>query len=203
MQELFIAGTDTVTATIEWAMAELLKNKNIMEKLQEELKTEIKSDSLMDFDLSKLPYFTAFIKEVLRLHPVVPVLIPRRAIEACEVMNYTIPKNSQIWVNIWAISRDPKVWEDPESFIPERFLGSDLDFTGHDFEFTPFGGGRRMCPGLPFGVKSLEAILAFLILEFNWVLPNNEDPATLDMDEHFGVTLQKAKPLKLIFTKKE
>ncbi|GJT98271.1 cytochrome P450 [Tanacetum coccineum] len=201
--ELFIAGTDTVVSTIEWAMAELLKNKEIMDKVQEELKREINSNSIMEYDFSHLTYFNAFIKETLRLHPVVPLLLPRRAVEACEVMNYTIPQNSQIWVNVWAIGRDPKVWEDPNTFKPERFIGSHLDFTGHDYEFIPFGGGRRMCPGIPSGIKSLQTILATLIHEYDWVLPSNENPAKLDMNEKFGVTLQKEKPLELIFNAKK
>ncbi|KAI7738338.1 hypothetical protein M8C21_011133 [Ambrosia artemisiifolia] len=201
--DLCVAGTDTVVTTIEWAMAELIKNQNIMHKVQEELKRELSSKSIMNFDLSKLTYFNACIKETLRLHPAVPVLIPRRAIEACEVMNYTIPQNSQVWVNVWAIGHDPKVWEDPNAFKPERFLGSNIDFTGHDYEFIPFGGGRRMCPGLLSGVKSLQTILAPLILEYDWSLPYNEDPAKLDMTEKFGVTLQKEKPLELIFKRRE
>nr|GEV26147.1 cytochrome P450 [Tanacetum cinerariifolium] len=201
-EELFIAGTDTVVSTIEWAMAELLKNKEILDKVHKELKRELNSNSIMKSDLSKLTYFNACVKETLRLHPVVPLLIPRRALEACEVMNYTIPQNSQVWVNIWAISRDPKVWEDPDTFKPERFVGSHLDFSGRDFEFIPFGGGRRMCPGLPSAIKSLQTILASLILEYDWVLPNDEDPKNLDMNEKFGVTLQKEKPLELIFKHK-
>ncbi|PWA59650.1 cytochrome P450 [Artemisia annua] len=203
VQELFIAGTDTVVSTTEWAMAELLKNKEIMKKVQEELKREINSNSsIMTFDFSKVTYFNACIKETLRLHPVVPLLIPRRAVETCEVMGYTIPQNSQIWVNVWALSRDPKVWDEPNIFKPERFIGSHLNYTGHDFEFTPFGGGRRMCPGLLSGIKGLETILASLILGFDWVLPHGEDPANLDMNEHFGVVLQKVKPLELIFKRK-
>ncbi|PWA76511.1 cytochrome P450 [Artemisia annua] len=179
--ELFIAGTDTVVSTIEWAMAELLTNKEIMKKVHEELKSEIDSSSyIMKFDFSNTTYFNACIKETLRLHPVVPLLIPRRAVETCDVMGYTIPKYSQIWVNIWAISRDPKVWDEPNTFKPER----------------------RSCAGLVSGIKGLETILASLILGFDWNLPNGEHPANLDMKEHFGVTLQKEKPLELIFKRK-
>ncbi|KAI3797068.1 hypothetical protein L1987_39758 [Smallanthus sonchifolius] len=164
--ELFIAGTDTVVTTIEWAMAELLKNKEIMRKVQKEL-TELNHNSIMNSNLSKLTYFNACIKETLRLHPVVPVLIPRRAIEASYELYYS--------------SKCPS----------------------HDYEFIPFGGGRRMCPGLPSGVKSLQTILASLIVGYDWSLPNGEDPTKLDMTEKFGVTLQKEKPLELIFSRRE
>ncbi|XP_076887987.1 putative (S)-N-methylcoclaurine 3'-hydroxylase isozyme 2 [Bidens hawaiensis] len=191
--ELFIAGTDTTTSTIEWAMAELLKNEKAMLQLQEELKHNIKSE------ISNLPYLNACIKETLRLHPPAPLLLPHRSIQVCEVMNYTIPCGAEIFVNVWAIGRDPKLWEDPLLFKPERFLGSNLDFKGQDFEYIPFGAGRRMCPGLPSAITSVQSILASLILRFEWVLPGDQDPLKLDMTEKFGVTLQKEIPLQLIF----
>ncbi|KAJ0501901.1 putative N-methylcoclaurine 3'-monooxygenase [Helianthus annuus] len=197
--ELFTAGTDTTTSTIEWAMAELIKNKNVMFELQEELKHKINSNTIVESEISNLPYLNACIKETLRLHPPAPLLLPHRAIQTCEVLNYTIPRGAQILVNIWAIGRDPKIWEDPLSFKPERFLGSSLDFRGKDFEFIPFGAGRRMCPGLPSGITSVQSILASLILRFDWILPSDQDPVKLDMNEKFGVTLQKNKPLQLIF----
>ncbi|XP_076952769.1 putative (S)-N-methylcoclaurine 3'-hydroxylase isozyme 2 [Bidens hawaiensis] len=198
--ELFTAGTDTTTSTIEWAMAELIKNKEVMYKVQQELKHKINSNTIIESEISKLPYLNACIKETLRLHPPAPLLLPHRAIQTCEVMKYTIPRGAQILVNIWAIGRDPKLWEDPLTFKPERFLGTSLDFRGQDFEFIPFGaGGRRMCPGLPIGINSIQSILASLILRFDWVLPDDQDPVKLDMNEKFGVTLQKEKPLQLIF----
>ncbi|KAI7745400.1 hypothetical protein M8C21_015097, partial [Ambrosia artemisiifolia] len=197
--ELFTAGTDTTTSTIEWAMAELIKNKNVMFELQQELKHKINSSNIAESEISKLPYLNACIKETLRLHPPAPFLLPHRAIQTCEILNYTVPCGAQILVNIWAIGRDPKLWEDPLSFKPDRFLSSNLDFRGHDFEFIPFGAGRRMCPGLPSGITSVQSILASLILKFDWVLPNDLDPMKLDMNEKYGVTLQKEKPLQLIF----
>ncbi|KAM0064877.1 putative cytochrome P450 [Helianthus debilis subsp. tardiflorus] len=194
-----LVSVDTTTSTIEWTMAELLKNKEAFSKVQEELKHKTNSKIVAGLQVSECSYLNACIKEALRLHPPVPFLIPRRAFEACEVMNYTIPRNTQIFINVWAIGRDPEVWEEPLSFRPERFLGSHLDFKGQDFEFIPFGAGRRMCPGLPSGIKSVQSILASLINQFCWVLPNDEDPSKLDMKEKFGVTLQKKKPLQLIF----
>ncbi|KAI3757592.1 hypothetical protein L6452_05133 [Arctium lappa] len=197
--ELFTASTDTTTSTIEWAMAELMKNKKVMFKLQEEIRNEIHSDPIVESELSKLSYLNACIKETLRLHPPAPLLLPHRAIQTCEVMNYTIPRGAQVLVNIWAIGRDPKYWEDPLLFKPERFLNSKLDFKGIDFEFLPFGAGRRMCPGLSFGINSVQSVLAYLILRFDWILPYDEDPLKIDMNEKYGVTLQKEKPLQLSF----
>ncbi|KAD6119357.1 hypothetical protein R6Q59_025398 [Mikania micrantha] len=201
--ELFVAGTNTTTTALVWAMTEIVKNQDVMTKIQEEVKREITSDKIQVSQLPKLPYLQACVKESLRLHPPVPFLLPRVAVETCEVMNYTVPKNAIIFVNVWAIGRDPKVWDDPLTFKPERFLGKDLDYKGQDFEFLPFGSGRRMCPSVPLGSKSMEFIIASLIHKFDWALPNNESPSKLDMDDRFLITLKKEKPLKLVFKPKK
>ncbi|KAJ9139920.1 hypothetical protein P3X46_030612 [Hevea brasiliensis] len=196
--ELFSAGTDTTTTTIEWAVAELIKKKQVMRKVREELEREINKDYIHESNVSQLPYLNACIKETLRLHPPAPFLVPRRAVENCEVMNYTIPKDSQILVNVWAIGRDPSAWEDPLLFKPERFLGSHLDLKGRDYEFLPFGSGRRICPGLPMATRQLPLILASLIHCFDWSLENGEDRAELNTTEKFGITLQKEHPLLIV-----
>ncbi|KAI3718993.1 hypothetical protein L6452_19882 [Arctium lappa] len=201
--ELFVAGTNTTTTSVVWAMTEIVRHKEVMSKIVEEIKREINSDTITDSQLSKLPYLHASIKEAMRLHPPVPLLLPHMAAETCEVMNYTIPKNSKIFVNLWAMGRDPKVWDDPLSFKPERFIGSKVDFKGQDFELLPFGSGRRMCPGMPSGVKSVQLILASLIREFDLVLPDDVDPMKLDMNDKFGIALKMEKPLKLLFKQKQ
>lgn len=197
-QELYSAGTDTNTSTVEWTMAELVKNPEIMTKVREELEMEICQDLPKEFQLMQLPYLQACIKETFRLHPPVPFLIPRRASETCKVMDYTIPKNAQILVNVWAIGRDPSIWVKPLEYRPERFLNFSLDYKGNDFEFLPFGAGRRICPGLPMATRHIPLVLAALIHFFDWSLPQGSDPSQLDMNEKFGATLQKEQPLNLI-----
>lgn len=119
-----------------------------MHKLQAEIRSTIGSNAnIRESNISELPYLAACVKETLRIHPPTPFLVPRRAPETCKLMNYTIPKNSRLFVNVWAIGRDSKTWEDALSFRPERFLDSSVDFRGQDFEFIPFGAGRRICPG--------------------------------------------------------
>uniref|UniRef100_A0A5B7AP61 (S)-N-methylcoclaurine 3'-hydroxylase isozyme 2 n=1 Tax=Davidia involucrata TaxID=16924 RepID=A0A5B7AP61_DAVIN len=196
--ELFSAGSDTSTSTTEWAMAELIKNPESMEKINEELTREIKQESPKESHLPQLPYLQACVKETLRLHPPAPFLLPHRALDSCKVMNYTIPKNAQVVVNIWAIGRDPVNWEEPLKFKPERFLNSTLDFKGNDFEFLPFGAGRRICPGLPMAAKQVSLALASLIHHFDWSLPHGNDLNELDMTEEFSVTLHKQQRLLLI-----
>ncbi|XP_024980894.1 probable (S)-N-methylcoclaurine 3'-hydroxylase isozyme 2 [Cynara cardunculus var. scolymus] len=200
--ELFIAGTNTTTTAMVWTMTKLVRNKEVMLRLNEEMEKAIGFEKITESQLSKLPYLQACVKEALRLHPPVPFLLPHMAAETCDVMSYTIPKNARVFVNVWAIGRDGNVWEDPLSFRPERFLELKVDLKGHDFELLPFGSGRRSCPGLPSGVKSLEFLIASLIHEFDLVLPNEEDPTKIDMNEKFGLTLKKEKPLNLIFKRK-
>ncbi|KAJ9553099.1 hypothetical protein OSB04_017144 [Centaurea solstitialis] len=200
--ELFVAGTNTTHTSVVWALIEFVRHKEVMSKIVDEIDREVNSNKITDLHLSNLPYLQASIKEAMRLHPPVPLLLPHMAAETCEVMNYTIPKNSKIFVNLWAMGRDPKVWDDPLSFKPERFIGSRLDVKGQDFELLPFGSGRRMCPGMPSGIKSVQLVLASLIREFDMVLPNDVDPLKLNMNDKFGIALKMEKPLKLIFKQK-
>ncbi|GER30839.1 geraniol 8-hydroxylase [Striga asiatica] len=191
--DLFVAGTDTTSSTLEWAMAEALKNPDKMKAAQKELEQVIgKGKVLEEADIQRLPYLRCFVKETLRIHPPVPFLIPRRVEQDLVVCGYTVPKNSQVFVNAWAIGRDPDVWADPLEFKPERFLESELDMRGRDFELIPFGAGRRICPGLPLAVRMVPVMLGSLLNSFDWKLPG---PGDLDMAEKFGITLQKAQPL--------
>ncbi|ONI30082.1 hypothetical protein PRUPE_1G230000 [Prunus persica] len=163
--DLFSAATDTTSATLEWAMAELLRNLEKLSKAQEELKQVIgKGKSVQESDITRLPYLQAIIKETFWLHPT-------------EICGYIVPKGAQVLANAWAIGRDPNIWDSPTSFIPERFLFLDIDVTGHNFELIPFGGGRRICPGLPFAMRMLNLMLGALINSFdNWKLEDGVVP---------------------------
>ncbi|PQQ16312.1 geraniol 8-hydroxylase-like [Prunus yedoensis var. nudiflora] len=195
--DLFGAATDTTSATLEWAMAELLRNPEKLSKAQEELKQIIgKGKPVEESDITRLPYLQAIIKETFRLHPVVPLLLPRKAQADVEICGYIVPKGAQVLVNAWAISRDPSIWDNPTSFIPERFLGLDIDVTGKNFELIPFGGGRRICPGLPLAMRMLNLMLGSLINSFdNWKLEDGVVPEKMNMEEKFGLSLQMAHPL--------
>ncbi|XP_022159319.1 probable (S)-N-methylcoclaurine 3'-hydroxylase isozyme 2 [Momordica charantia] len=201
--EIFLAGTDTTTMTVEWAMAEMLKQRDIMAKVREEMKREINNQSTVDESkISQLHYLWKCVKETLRLHPPAPFLLPRVAPTDCELMGYSIPKDTLIFVNVWGIGRDPSLWEDSLSFNPERFTDCDVDFKGYDYRYLPFGGGRRICPGLPMASVQIPLILATLIHNFELSLPNGQDFSKLDLDGKLGVTLQKKKPLQLILQKR-
>ncbi|KAK6781338.1 hypothetical protein RDI58_023522 [Solanum bulbocastanum] len=195
--DLFGAGTDTTTSTLEWAMTELLKQPEIIKKAQVELAEIIgKGKRIEEADLSRLPYLQCIIKETLRLHPPVPLLLPHKVEQDVELCDYIIPKGSQVLVNVWTIGRDFSVWKDPLVFKPERFLSLDLDTRGQDFELIPFGAGRRICPGLPLASRMIPVMLGSLLNSFNWKLEAGIEP--LDMEEKFGITLAKARPLRAI-----
>ncbi|CAL5431209.1 unnamed protein product [Camellia sinensis] len=192
----FIAGTDTSASTVEWALAEMIKNPKILQLAQVEMDKVIgRNRRLEESDLPNLPYLHAICKETFRLHPSVPLSIPRISTNACEVNGHYIPRNTRFFVNVWAIGRDPDVWENSLEFNPDRFLiekNAKIDPWGNDFELIPFGAGRRMCAGIRMGISAVEYILGTLVHSFDWRLP---DGIELNMDEAFGLVLQKAVPL--------
>ncbi|KAL1331353.1 hypothetical protein AAHE18_12G178600 [Arachis hypogaea] len=200
---LFVAGVDSTSITIEWAMAELLRNPEKLEKLRKELhcvlgKGEQNLEQIEESHISKLPFLRAVVKETWRLHPPAPLLAPHKALEDVEITGFMIPKNAQILVNVWAMGKDSSIWEHPNEFMPERFLDSKIDIHGHDFELIPFGAGRRICPGLPLGYRSVHIALATLLNGYDWKLANGQKSKDLDMSEKFGLTLHKAQPLQAI-----
>uniref|UniRef100_A0A452Z0X0 Cytochrome P450 71D7 n=1 Tax=Aegilops tauschii subsp. strangulata TaxID=200361 RepID=A0A452Z0X0_AEGTS len=139
----------------------------------------------------------AVILETMRLHPAAPLLLPREASEPCKILGYDVPEGTTMLVNAWAIGRDPRHWEDPEEFKPERFESGMVDFKGTDFEYIPFGAGRRMCPGMMFAQASIEIVLAALLYHFDWELLGGVRPDELDMTEEMGLTVRRKNNLYL------
>ncbi|KAL7593937.1 hypothetical protein Lser_V15G32690 [Lactuca serriola] len=193
---MFSGGTDTSAMTIEWAMTELMRNPKVMEKAQKEVRETFKGkNKITESDLEHLVYLKYIIKETLRLHPPLPLLLPRECREHCQIDGYDIPVKTKVIVNAFACAVDPEYWDDAESFKPERFDSSSVDFMGTNFEFVPFGSGRRMCPGINFGLISIEAALAQMLYYFNWQLPSKSSPTSIDMTENDGATAVKKIPL--------
>lgn len=193
---MFGAGTDTTSNTLEWAMAEVLRNPEIMAKAKEEIEAVIgKAKIVKENEVSKLPYLLSIVKETLRMHPPVPFLLPRKVENKVKLDGYTILEGTQVLVNAWAIGRDPTIWEDSLEFKPQRFFECGLDVRGQDFELIPFGAGRRLCPGLPLAIRMIPMMLGSLLNNFDWNLDTEIEGGELDMTEKFGITLQKAFPL--------
>uniref|UniRef100_A0A2N9GV61 Cytochrome P450 n=1 Tax=Fagus sylvatica TaxID=28930 RepID=A0A2N9GV61_FAGSY len=194
--DAFVAGTETTYTVLEWAMTELLRHPKMMKKLQNEVRVidGTKKDIIED-DLDKMHYLKAVIKEVLRLHPPFPLLVPRESIQDAKTQGYDIAAGTQVIINAWAIGRDPMSWDEPEEFQPERFLNSSIDFRGHDFQLIPFGAGRRGCPGINFSMATIELVLANLVHYFDWTLPGGAKGEDLDMTECIGLSIHRKFPL--------
>ncbi|CAJ1952694.1 unnamed protein product [Sphenostylis stenocarpa] len=197
IMDMFGAGTDTTLAVLEWAMTELLRHPNVMQKLQVEVRSMARDKThITEEDLSGMSYLKAVIKEILRLHPPSPILIPRESMQDTKVMGYDIAIGTQVLVNAWAISTDPSYWDKPLEFQPERFLRSWMDIKGHDLELVPFGAGRRGCPGIAFAMVVNELVLANIVHQFDWTVPGGVvGEQTLCMSETTGLTVHRKLPL--------
>ncbi|XP_015969465.2 cytochrome P450 93A3-like [Arachis duranensis] len=194
IMDILVAGTDTTAVTMEWAMAELMKNPEVMEKARQEVDSVVgKKRIVEESDIPNLVYIQAIVKETLRLHPAGPLLFrqcSRRAI----VNGYEIPAKCRLFVNVWAIGRDPNHWENPLEFRPERFMGKQMDVRGQQYELIPFGSGRRMCPGISLALQIAHVTLAAMIQCFEWKL--HDDEKILDMEEKpAGIVNPRAHPL--------
>ncbi|KAL6330974.1 hypothetical protein AAG906_009402 [Vitis piasezkii] len=195
-QDLIAGGTDTSATTLEWAMSEVLRQPNIAKKATEELDRVIGRDRWVEEkDIPQLPYIDAIVKETMRLHPIVVLLAPHLALQDCNVAGYDIRRGTRVLVNTWSIGRDPNIWDAPEEFRPERFLGKAIDVKGQSFELLPFGSGRRMCPGYSLGLKMIQSSLANMLHGFHWKLPWDMKTEELNMEEVFGLTTPRKVPL--------
>ncbi|XP_051136969.1 premnaspirodiene oxygenase-like [Andrographis paniculata] len=201
--EMFIAGIETSSLVIEWGMSEMIKNPRVLRKAQQEVRRVLDGKEIFEqMDIEKLSYLKTVIKETLRLHPPGPLLCPRRCREQSRIDGYDIPVNTIVMINVWAIGRDPDIWLDPEKFIPERFEHADIDYKGNHFELIPFGAGRRICPGISFGIAGVELSLAHLLYHFDWGVPDDAPPEDLDMTENFGASAGRKNNLCLIATRR-
>ncbi|KAJ8771173.1 hypothetical protein K2173_025777 [Erythroxylum novogranatense] len=201
MLDMLAASMDSSTTVVEWALSELMKNSQIMKKLQKELDEKVPMNRMVEeSDVEGLNYIEMVVKETFRLHPIAPLLVPHMSTEDITIEGFHIPKNSRVFINTWAIGRDPTVWSDAEMFFPERFVGSNIDFRGKDFELLPFGSGRRSCPGMLMGMTTVRLLLARLVHSFDWELPDGMLPSKLDMTEVFGLVTPRATPLVAIPT---
>ncbi|KAI3920962.1 hypothetical protein MKW98_027672 [Papaver atlanticum] len=202
---LTLAASDTTSVSMTWALSLLLTNPSVLRKAQEELDTVVgKGRNIQEHDINDLVYLQAIIKETLRLYPAGPLSIPHEAIEDCNIGGYKVKAGTRLLVNLWKLHRDPRVWSNPLEFKPERFLSqldgstggeaANLDFKGQNFEYTPFGSGRRMCPGINLAIQTLHMTLACLLHAFDFDIPAG---LVIDMAEGSGLTMPKVTPLEV------
>ncbi|KAG0492885.1 hypothetical protein HPP92_006283 [Vanilla planifolia] len=196
--DMLVAATETTASTLNWVMTELVRNPHAMEKCREETRRVLHGKNIEESDMEELHYLKQVIKETLRLHPPLPLLLPRTCNKDVEMMGYTVPSKSRVMVNAWAIGRDSGMWAEPERFMPERFENGGVDFKGGSFEYIPFGAGRRMCPGMAFAMAGMELFLAILLLNFDWKIPEGKGPDELDVEEEFDGALRRKNDLCLL-----
>jgi cytochrome P450 len=196
---MIVGGTDTSAITLEWALTELIRHPKIIKKAQEELDKVVgRNRQVLESDLPNLPYLQAIIKENFRLHPAIPLGVPHRNNTDAQILKYKIPANTNLFVNLWAIGRDSKVWEKPLEFDPDRFFGSNISVGGSNYTLLPFGSGRRRCPGLDLAQLMVQCGLATCLHAFEWSPQPGSKPKDMDMTEAFGTIVQIAKPLVVV-----
>ncbi|CAK8571632.1 unnamed protein product [Lathyrus sativus] len=195
--DIFMAGTDTSAITIEWALVELINNPDVMQKARQEIDSITqKSRLIQESDLPKLPYLQAIVKETLRIHPTAPIIV-RQTSGSCVAYGYEVPAETILILNLWSMGRDPKLWEKPLEFKPERFMSEDVKFDvrGQNFQFMPFGSGRRVCPGTSLALQVVPTNLAAMIQCFEWKVGGD---GKVNMEEKPGMTLPRAHPLMCV-----
>lgn len=204
---MFVAGADTSLAALEWVMTELVRHPGILNKAQEEVRRVVGTGRgcVEESDLRDLHYLRAIIKETFRLHPVIPLLVPRDSVAPCTLGGYDIPAKTRVFINTYAMGRDPRIWNKPLEFRPERFeydAGEIADLIiDPAFKVLPFGGGRRGCPGYVFALATLQLSLASLLYHFDWALPSGMRAEDVNLDEIFGLSTRKKEPLYVVVRK--
>jgi 4-hydroxyphenylacetaldehyde oxime monooxygenase len=181
-----------------WAMSELIRKPCMLKKVQDEVRAVVgNNERVQPDDLPKLAYLKMVVKEALQLHPPATLLLPRETRRHVRIAGYDVPAKTRVFVNAWAVGRDPANWSDSaEEFNPDRFQEMrDVDFNGAHHEFIPFGAGRRICPGLAMGATNVEFTLANLLCCFDWTLPED-----VSMEETGGLTFHRKTPLVLVPT---
>uniref|UniRef100_A0A0D9WXS3 Cytochrome P450 n=1 Tax=Leersia perrieri TaxID=77586 RepID=A0A0D9WXS3_9ORYZ len=204
LMNIFAGGIDTTAIITTWVMSELMRKPRVMQKAQAEVRNIITNKARVDEeDVRNLKYIKMVIKETFRLHPPVTLLLPRQTMQSCNIGGYSVLSGTRIFINVWAMGRDPSIWNSPDEFFPERFEDKNVDFRGSHFELLPFGSGRRICPGITMGVATVELVVANLLYCFDWELPKGgmkeED---FDMEEEGQLTFRKKVPLYIVPVRK-
>ncbi|CAN1131149.1 Cytochrome P450 CYP82J17, partial [Linum perenne] len=195
---VIIAAADTTSVTLTWMLSNLLNNRRALTLLQQEIDTKVGKDRIVqDSDLENLTYLHAVIRETLRMNPAGPISVPRVASEDITIRGYHVPKGTRFFANFWKLHRNPEIFTEPNEFRPERFHDKEVkvDIYGRDFEYLPFGTGRRSCPGMNFGMEVVQLTAARLLQAFDFGTPLD---LPVDMTEADSTTLAKEKPLEVV-----
>jgi cytochrome P450 len=191
---------ETTASTLEWALLELICQPDIMKKAQEEIDKVVgRNRPMFESDLPNLPYLQAIIKENFHLHPAAPIAIPHFNNKNIIISNYNIPANSIVIVNLWAIGRDPKVWNKPLEFDPCRFVDSNINVRGRYYGLLPFGSGRRQCPSFDIAQLMVQYGLGVILHAFDWSPQLGVKPKNMNVMEGInGFIFTPVEPLVVV-----
>ncbi|KAF2292998.1 hypothetical protein GH714_034736 [Hevea brasiliensis] len=200
LMNVFVGGTDTSAVTITWAFSELLKNPKLMKKAQEEVRNAVGPNKrrVEGKEVEKIKYIDCIVKETFRKHPPTPLLIPHFSMKHCKIGGYDILPGSTIYVNAWAMGKDPTIWDNPEEFYPDRFMNSEVDYRGSHFELVPFGAGRRICPGLAMATTAVKYILANLLYGWDYEMPEGQKFEDFPLIEEGGLSVHNKQDIMVI-----
>ncbi|XP_068661119.1 tryptophan N-monooxygenase CYP79A68-like [Aristolochia californica] len=181
--DLIYAAVDNPSNAVEWALAEMLNEPDMLRKAVEEVDRVVGKDRLVqESDFLQLNYVKACAREAFRLHPIAPFNLPH--VSSCDatVAGYFIPKGTHVLLSRIGLGRNPKVWDDPLKFRPERHMGSaEVDLLETELRFISFSTGRRGCMGAPLGTAMTVMLLARLLQGFNWSVPAGT--SSIDLSE--------------------
>jgi len=204
-KDLFIAGTNTSAEATQWTMAELLNHPEAFEKVRKEIELVVSGNGRLvdESDVAKMPYLQAVVKETLRLHPPAPVTT-RECRQQCKINGFDVAAKTAVAINLYAIMRDPDSWDNPNEFVPERFLSEEEDEDCSDgkrmkFNFVPFGGGRRGCPGTELAFIFINTAVAAMVQCFDWKIGEDGNGKKVNMQSgSSGLSLSMAHPLMCV-----
>jgi cytochrome P450 len=207
--ELINGGTDTTATAIEWAMARIVDNPSIQARIHEEIMQQVgDARPIDDKDTDNMPYLQAFVKELLRKHPPTYFSLTHAAVKpGSKLAGYDVPADANLDIFLPTISEDPKLWERPTEFDPDRFLtgGETADMTGSaGIRMIPFGAGRRICPGLAMGTTHIALMVARMLQEFEWRAHPSQPKLDFKDKVEFTVVMNQpllamVKPRKIYF----
>ncbi|GLJ10352.1 hypothetical protein SUGI_0126690 [Cryptomeria japonica] len=190
VENINVAAIETTLWSMEWALAELVNHPEVQAKVRSELERVVgKGEEVKEEDVEKLPYLQAVVKETMRLHTPIPLLVPHMNLEEASIDGFRIPRESKVVVNAWWLGNNPEWWRDPSEFRPERFMEEEEETEAAvggkvDFRFLPFGMGRRGCPGIILALPLLGLVIGRLLNNFELLPPPGEEK--IDVSEKGG-----------------
>ncbi|XP_023216449.1 vitamin D 25-hydroxylase-like [Centruroides sculpturatus] len=193
---ILAASFDTTTASLSWTILALATYLKIQRKVQKEIDAIFGTEYPVWKDRARLPYTQAVIMEIQRWRTIVPLSGLRYALSDCKIREYIIPKGTIVVLNIWSIHNDPSYWENPEEFLPERFLTEDGLSIKKLKSFSPFSYGKRSCPAEGIAYKEIFLFLTSILQKFEVAWPKSTPP---DLGVKGGGIVLMPKPYQLIF----